>query len=96
MNKTELVKEISKHDYKNFSLTQAQANEILNATLDAIMHGVSEDGKVVITGFGSFSRHLVESHEGRNPKNPKEVVQIAAFNKITFTSGKEFKDTVNK
>lgn len=75
-------------------LSKSQAQEALNAALDAISGALQNDDKVTLIGFGTFSLNHRAAREGRNPQTGK-TIQIAAKNLVKFKPGKELADSVN-
>jgi DNA-binding protein HU-beta len=73
---------------------KGDAAEAVEALLAAIRDGLRRDGKVAITGFGSFETARREAREGRNPRTGAKV-QIAASTTVKFRPGKGLKDAVN-
>ena len=90
MNKGELVGKIA----EKADLSKSQAQEALNAALDAIGDALKNDEKVTLIGFGTFSLNHRAAREGRNPQTGK-TIQIAAKNLVKFKPGKELADSVN-
>lgn len=78
---------------EQFELTKKSAGEITDAVFDLIAEGLKEEGKVVISGFGTFS---VKDRAGRIGRNPKtgEPVEIAATKVPAFKAGKELKTLI--
>ena len=66
----------------------------VGAVLDAIRDGLKRDGKVAISGFGTFETRRREAREGRNPRTG-EPVRVAASTTVKFRPGKGLKDAVN-
>ncbi len=91
MNKRELIETVS----SNAQITKKEADAVVNAALDAIIHGLAKEGKVVIPGFGSFEVRNKTAREGRNPRTG-EKVKIAAKRVPSFKPGKAMKDAVEK
>ncbi len=87
MNKAELVEKIALHT----KIPKVQAEAILDATLLTITQTVAIGEDVKLVGFGSFSRAIRKSREGRNPKTG-ESVKIPGTKVPKFKPGKEFKD----
>lgn len=87
MNKAELVEKIAHHA----KIPKVQAEAILDATLFTITQTVAKGEDVKLVGFGSFSRAVRKSREGRNPKTG-ETVKIPGTKVPKFKPGKEFKD----
>ena len=90
MNKGELVTKIA----EKADLSKSQAQDALNAALDAIGGALKGDEKVTLIGFGTFSLNHRAAREGRNPQTGK-TIQIAAKNLVKFKPGKELADSVN-
>ncbi len=91
MNKEELVQEVA----KKTKVSQKQAAEIINCTMDIIEKTVSKGKKVTLVGFGTFEARKRASRTGRNPQTGKEI-QIPAKTVPTFSAGKKFREIVNK
>ena len=73
---------------------KGEAAKAVEAVLDAIRDGLKRDGKVAITGFGSFEAAHREAREGRNPRTG-EPVRVAASTTVKFKPGKGLKDALN-
>lgn len=93
MNKKELIADMAKNTE---GLTQAMAELALNAFMDSTARALQEDEKVMLVGFGSFEKRSRAARQGRNPKDPSEIIHIPACNTVHFKLGKELKETVNK
>lgn len=91
MNKPELISIVA--DKAN--TTKKQTEEIVNSLFEAIMEALSDDEKVVITGFGTFEVHERAERTGRNPQTGEEIL-IAGSKAPVFKVAKVFKDIVNK
>ncbi|NER00684.1 MAG: HU family DNA-binding protein [Cyanothece sp. SIO2G6] len=89
MNKGELVDKIA----ENANVTKKEADAVLSAALEAIMHAVSSNDKVTLVGFGSFEPRERKAREGRNPKTG-EAMTIPATVVPAFSAGKMFKEMV--
>ncbi len=90
MNKAQLVDKIS----SDAKCTKAQAENILDTTLETIKKAVSKGDDVKLVGFGTFSRGKRKARTGRNPQTGAEI-QIPASKIPKFKAGKEFKDILN-
>ena len=51
--------------------------------------------KVQIVGFGTFEVQNRAARQGRNPQDPKKVIQIPAKKVPVFRAGKALKEAVN-
>lgn len=91
MNKRELIDAVS----VKAEITKKVADEVVDATLDAIIEGLAKEGKVVLPGFGSFEVRNKTAREGRNPRTG-EKVKIPAKRAPAFKPGKAMKDAVEK
>lgn len=84
MNRIDLIEEISK-----IVGTRKEAKEVLEKTIDSIKKALSEDEKVVLARFGTFSRQLRKAKKGRNPKTG-ETVEIPPRKVVKFKPAKGF------
>lgn len=87
MNKAQLVDKIS----ADVKCTKAQAESVLDTTLEAIKKAVSKGDDVKLVGFGTFSRGKRKARTGRNPQTGA-AISIPASKIPKFKAGKEFKD----
>lgn len=92
MNKSELVASISEKS----SLTKKDAEAALNAFIETVEESLAEEEKVQLVGFGTFEVRHRKAREGRNPRNPEEVIHIPASKAPVFRAGKALKEIVNK
>jgi len=79
MNKSELIKAVA----EKTSLTQAQAKEAVNTALDVIKEATLSEGKVVLSEFGTFKKHVSAARVGRNP-NSGETINLPSKTSIKF------------
>ncbi|MDE7376884.1 MAG: HU family DNA-binding protein [Muribaculaceae bacterium] len=84
MNKTDLVKAIA----EKASLTQAQAKDALDATLESIIAALAEGDKVSLVGFGTIAVAEKAARTGFNPRT-KEPIEIPARKTVKFKAGAE-------
>lgn len=89
MNKAELIEKISTET----SMTKAQTERMLDATLDIIRKSVKKGDDVKLVGFGTFSRAKRKARTGRNPQTGK-AIKIPATSYPKFRPGAEFKSMV--
>lgn len=84
-------------------MTKKDVEAVLKAEYEAIPELInsvkSEDkeknGKLQITGFGTFKANFYPARKGTNPKNGEEI-DIEASYRISFTAGKDLKEALNK
>lgn len=90
MTKAELIAQIA----AKANLTKAAAERSVNAMLESIQEFLAEDGKLTLTGFGTFAVEERQERPGRNPRTG-ESIRIAASKVVKFRPGKQLKDAVN-
>ena len=90
MNKSELVKAIA----KKAEVTNAAAQAVLEAFVEAVKGSLKKGDKVQLIGFGSFSTVKREARKGVNPQT-KKPIKIAAKKVAKFIPGKDLKELVN-
>lgn len=91
MNKAELVASIAEKS----DLTKKDAEAALNGFMRSIEETLANGDKVQLVGFGTFEVRDRKAREGRNPRNPEEVIQIPASKAPVFKAGKALKEIVN-
>ncbi len=91
MNKAELVASMAEKS----GLTKKDAEAALNGFMRSIEETLATGEKVQLVGFGTFEVRDRKAREGRNPRNPEEVIQIPASKAPVFKAGKALKEIVN-
>ena len=91
MTKADLVAQIA----ARANMTKAAAERSLNAMLESVQEMLAEDGKLTLTGFGTFVAETRQERQGRNPRTG-DVITIAASKVVRFRPGKMLKDALNK
>ena len=90
MTKSELIEQIA----KDAGVTKTAAKQIVNSFLEAISSElVKEDGKVRLSGFGTFSTAQRKARIGMNPRTG-EKIEIKASKTVNFKPVKKLKDSV--
>jgi DNA-binding protein HU-beta len=90
MTKAELVEKMA----KDAGITKAAAGAALNSFVDGVTKALKKkDGKVVLVGFGTFSKVRRKARKGRNPQTG-EPIKIKATNVVKFKAGKKLKDAI--
>lgn len=92
MNKAELIAAVA----EKTEFTKKDAEAAVNAFVSSVEDALKKGDKVQLIGFGTFEVRKRKARQGRNPRNPEEVVQIAASKAPVFKAGKALKDAVNK
>ncbi|BFR48411.1 HU family DNA-binding protein [Nitratidesulfovibrio sp. HK-II] len=89
MTKADLVDKIA----AKANLTKASAERSLNAFLDAVKDALAAEGKLTLTGFGTFAVEARKARKGRNPRTGAEI-KIPASKVVKFRPGKTLKDSI--
>ena len=94
MNKTQLIDAVTKES----GLKKREVETVVDKLIDTIINEVAtgaNNGKVQITGFGSFER---KERGERNIKNPRtgEDMKVPPSKSPSFSAGSIFKEKVNK
>ena len=92
MNKSELVANIAQKS----NLTKKDVETALNGLLETVEEALASGEKVQLVGFGTFEVRERKAREGRNPRNPEEIIKIPASKAPVFRAGKALKESVNK
>ncbi len=90
MNKTELVREIS----KNSGLTIKDAEVALKVLLQSITEALARGEGVSLVGFGQFTIGERAARTGRSPATGEEIY-IAASRLPKFKPGKTLKENIS-
>lgn len=89
MTKNDLVAKIA----EKAGLTKADAERALNAFLESVENTLVSDGKLTLTGFGTFAVEERKARTGRNPRTGAEI-KIPAAKVVKFRPGKLLKEAV--
>ncbi|MCF0229902.1 MAG: HU family DNA-binding protein [Parasporobacterium sp.] len=92
MNKAELISAVA----EKTGVKKKEAETAVNAMTACIEEALIKGDKVQLIGFGTFEVRQRKSRQGRNPRKPGEVIEIAASKAPVFKAGKALKDAVNK
>ena len=90
MNKADLAR-VTEHAAP--ILTDGEAERIVDAIFDAIGQAVARGDRVLITGFGGFSRVKRRARIARNPRTG-DVVPVPACAVPRFTPGEALRRAV--
>ena len=86
MNKQQLIDKIAAEG----SISKAQAENMLNITVENIKKAVKKGDDVKIVGLGTFTKAKRKARAGRNPQTGK-AIKIPAAWYPKFRAGAEFK-----
>jgi len=93
MNKSDLVDALADAT----GMTKADAGRAVDALFSPdggiIANTLKKDGRVQITGFGTFEAKHRKARTGRNPRTG-ETIRIAATKTPAFRAGKGLKDGI--
>jgi len=89
MTKADLVAKIA----EKAGISKADAERSLNAFLEAVESTLVSDGKLTLTGFGTFAVEERKARTGRNPRTGQEI-KIPASKVVKFRPGKLLKDAI--
>ena len=89
MTKKEIVKSISEQS----ALTQAQTKEVVQATLDAIVDAIVQEGRIELRNFGVFELRRRPPRKARNPQTG-EPVDVPAKNVVVFKPGRILEERI--
>ena len=89
MTKADLIEKIAYQTY----LSKSASEKALNGFLRVIQDALTMDGKLTMTGFGSFSVTERKERKGRHPQTGEELT-IPAKKSIKFKPGKKLKEEI--
>ncbi len=89
MTKADLVSKIA----DKAGLTKTDSEKALNAFLESVQGTLVSEGKLTLTGFGTFAVEQRKARNGRNPRTGEEI-KIPASKVVKFRPGKILKDAV--
>lgn len=90
MTKADLVAKIA----DKAKMTKAGAERSLNAFLESVQEVLVKEGKLTLTGFGTFAVEKRQERKGRNPRTGA-AIKIPASKVVKFRPGKNLKESVN-
>ena len=91
MNKAELVAKMAEKS----ELTKKDAELALNAFMESVEESLVDGDKVQLVGFGTFDVRERKPRQGRNPRNPEQIIEIPASKAPVFKAGKTLKEKIN-
>lgn len=87
--------ELSRRIAQQAHISQKQASEVLEATLDTIREALKNGDEVRLVGFGSFKVRKSAARKGVNPRD-RQPIEVPAKERVRFTPGKELAEAVVK
>ena len=89
INKTELARAVAEET----GLSNGQAKEAIEATLEQIANELTHGNEVSLSGFGKFAISERSARQGRNPQTG-ETIQIAATKVPRFQAAAPLKQAI--
>jgi len=89
MTKADLVDNIA----AKAGLTKVASEKVLNAFLDSVTDVLLQEGRLNLSGFGTFAVETRQARKGRNPRTGA-VITIPASKVVKFRPGKKLKETI--
>ena len=87
MTKAELVSRLANRT----GLKKVDVDKVISAFLEEAKKILKEEGKLTLTGFGTFRVVERAAREGRNPQTG-ELIKIPATKVVRFKPGKDLKN----
>ena len=92
MNRAELIVAMA----EKAEISKKDAEKALKAFTDVVADELKKGEKIQLVGFGTFEVKERAARQGRNPRNPEEVIEIAASKAPVFKAGKSLIEAINK
>ena len=89
MTKAELIAKVA----QSAQMGKTEANQTLNAVLDAMQEALAKEGKVILSGFGMFWTEKKEERQGHNPRTG-EAITVPARTVIRFKPYSQLKTKI--
>lgn len=70
LTKADLTNEL----YDALELEKQQAAELVESYIELIKEGLAAEGKVMLSGFGSYEVNYKEPRKGRNPQTGESMI----------------------
>ena len=90
MTKAELIAKVA----QSAQMGKTEANQDLNAVLDAMQEALAKDGKVILSGFGMFWTEKKDERLGRDPRTG-ETITVPARTGIKFKAYSQLKEKIH-
>ncbi len=91
ITKEDLVQALAGH----FFIPKTKCAEIMEVFLSDVIQFISQDGKLKVSGFGSFMVHDKKQRMGRNPRTGEPAV-IAPRRSLSFRPSPLLKEKISK
>ena len=94
-NNNTTKKDIANTIAMDSGITQIQAAQLVQQTLDAIANALRDGGRIELRDFGVFECKTRKARIGRNPKTGASV-SIPEKVVVGFKAGKKMEETIQK
>jgi DNA-binding protein HU-beta len=91
MGKLELINNIA----KKMNVSKAEAERFMDAYMESVKEALLKEEEVKLIGFGTFSVQEKAATTARNPRNPKETIEVPAKKVVKFKLSKKLKELFN-
>ena len=91
MGKLELINNIA----KKMNVSKAEAEKFMDAYMESVKEALLKEEEVKLIGFGTFSVQEKAATTARNPRNPKETIEVPAKKVGKFKLSKKLKELFN-
>jgi len=91
MGKLELINNIA----KKMNVSKAEAERFMDAYMESVKEALLKEEEVKLVGFGTFSVQEKAATTARNPRNPKETIEVPAKKVVKFKLSKKLKELLN-
>lgn len=91
MGKLELINNIA----KKMNVSKAEAERFMDAYMESVKEALLKEEDVKLVGFGTFSVQEKAATTARNPRNPKETIEVPAKKVVKFKLSKKLKELFN-
>lgn len=91
MTKVEMIASMA----QRAGITKADAERVINCTMELIATAIQEDGRCDVAGFGVFLKVRQEAVSRPNPQDRTKTVHTPARNTVRFRPAPALKATVN-
>ena len=80
---------------EDVGLDKERSVEVVEDYIELIKEGLEQDGKVLLSAFGSFEVHKKRPRKGINPQT-REPLMLKARQVVKFKPSNMLRDTINK
>ncbi|MEW6326907.1 MAG: HU family DNA-binding protein [Thermodesulfobacteriota bacterium] len=89
MTKAELVTKVA----EEAGIKKVEAEKAINTLLGAVKEVLKKEGRMALTGFGTFTVSKRKARTGRNPQTGQPI-KIKAAKAVKFRPGKDLKNYI--